>query len=139
AYLQGQPSPLADLDLQFGDYAYWWRQSWQEPGVEQTNQIAFWAKRLAGPIPALNWPAGRARPARETFRGAIRAFTFPGDLIQKVKALSRNEGVTLFMALLAAVVVLLHRHTGQDDIIVGTPSPAGRKRAEVQKLLGYFL
>src|SRR5262249_7881960 len=45
AYLQGQPSPLADLDLQFGDYAYWWRQSWQEPGVEQTNQIAFWAKR----------------------------------------------------------------------------------------------
>jgi hypothetical protein len=141
AYLQGQPSPLADLDLQFVDYAYWQRQAWQEqgPGVEQANQIAFWAKRLAGPIPVLNWPTGRARPARETFRGAIRAFTFPGDLIQKVKALSRNDGVTLFMALLAAFVVLLHRYTGQDDIIVGTPSPAGRKRPEVQKLLGYFL
>jgi hypothetical protein len=141
AYLQGHPLPLADLDLQFGDYAYWQRQSWQEqgPGIEQANQIAFWAKRLAGPIPVLNWPAGRARPVRETFRGAIRTFNFPGDLIQKVKALSRNEGVTLFMALLAAFVVLLHRYTGQDDIIVGTPSPAGRKRPEVQKLLGYFL
>src|SRR5262249_36021596 len=68
-----------------------------------------------------------------------RAYTFPQEVVESVEALSRSEGVTLFMALLAAFVALLHGYTKQDDIIVGTPSPAGRKRAEVQKLLGYFL
>src|SRR5262249_49537899 len=74
-----------------------------------------------------------------TFRGAIRAFSIPQEVVHSVKALSRSQGVTLFMTLLAAFVALLHSCTGQDDIIVGMPSPAGRKRAEVQNLLGYFL
>jgi len=139
AYLLCQPSPLADLDLQFGDYAYWQRNSLHGAEAEQANQIAFWSERLACPIPILNWPAGRVRPVNETFRGAIRAFSIPQELVHSVKALSRSQGATFFMTLLAAFVALLHSYTGQDDIIVGTPSPAGRKRAEVQNLLGYFL
>jgi surfactin family lipopeptide synthetase A len=137
AYAFGRPSPLPPLTVQFGDYAYWQRQ-WLQ-GREMAKQVAYWRKQLAGQLPALNWPTGRTRPARETFRGTIRSFTFPRYLGEAVKALGKQEGVTLFMTLLAAFVALLHRYTEQEDIVVGTPSPAGRKRSEVQKLLGYFL
>jgi hypothetical protein len=137
AYRSGQPSPLADLEVQFGDYAYCQRR--RGLGESLSSQIEYWRKQLASPLPALNWPRDRARPPRETFRGAIRSFGFPRHLSEAVRAMSGQEGVTLFMVLAAAFIALLHRYTRQEDIIVGTPSPAGRKRSEVQKLLGYFL
>jgi hypothetical protein len=137
AHSCGQTSPLPDLTVQFGDYAHWHRQ-WLH-GDEAAKQIAYWRRQLAGPIPVLNWPVGRARSAKETFRGVIQSFTLRHELVEDLGALSRQEGGTLFMGLLAGLVSLLHFYTQQDDIIVGTPSPAGRKRSEVQKLLGYFL
>lgn len=137
AYSNGQPSPLPDLPVQFADYAYWQRK-WLQAG-EADRQIAYWRKQLAGPVPVLNWPVDRARPDRETFSGAIRSFALANELVVALGTLSRQEGTTLFMALLSGLVSLLHLYTRQDDIIVGTPSPSGRKRSEVQKLLGYFL
>jgi len=137
AYYSSRPSPLPKLAVQFGDYAYWQRHQLQ--GEKVAPQIAYWRKQLAEPIPVLNWPMDRTRPASETFRGAIRPFALPKSLSEAVKALGEQEGVTLFMTLLAAFTALLYCYTQQEDIIVGTPSPAGRKRSEVQKLLGYFL
>jgi surfactin family lipopeptide synthetase A len=137
AYSSGQASPLPDLAVQFADYAHWQRQ-WLR-GEEMARQVAYWQKQLAGPIPTLDWPVDQARPVKETFRGVIRSFAFPKELVGALEALSRKDGVSLFMGLLAGFVSLLHLYTQQDDIIVGTPSPAGRKRSEVQRLLGYFL
>lgn len=137
AYSSGQASPLPALAVQFGDYAHWQRK-WLQGG-EAARQVAYWRKQLAGTIPVLNWPADRARPAKETFRGAIQSFAVDHELVRGLESVSRQEGVTLFMALLAGLVSLLHCYTQHENIIVGTPSPAGRKRSEVQKLLGYFL
>jgi hypothetical protein len=137
AFSSGQPSPLSDLTVQFGDYARWQRQ-WLQ-GEETARQVAYWRRQLAGEIPLLQWPVDRSRPAKKTFRGVIRSFSMPSDLVDAVEARSRHEGVSLFMGLLAGFVSLLHLYARQEDIIVGTPSPAGRKRSEAQKLLGYFL
>ena len=106
AYYSSRPSPLPELAVQFGDYAYWQRHQLQ--GEKLAPQIAYWRKQLAAPIPVLNWPMDRTRPARETFRGAIRPFTLPKNLSEAVKALGEQEGVTLFMTLLAAFTTLLH-------------------------------
>lgn len=136
AYSSGRPSGLHSLAVQFGDYAYWQRQ-WLQ-GEVLSNQVAYWRKQLAGQLPVLNWPGNRRQP-QEMFRGTILPFAFPKQLSETIKALSKQEGVTLFMTLLAAFATLLHCYTQQEDIIVGTLSPSGRKRSEVQKLLGYFL
>jgi cytochrome P450 len=137
AYSSGQPSPLRDLAIQFGDYAHWQRHGLQ--GEELAQQLDYWRQRLAGEIPVLKWPIDRPRPTKQTFRGAIRPFALPKLLGEAVKQLSQQEGVTFFVALLAAFATLLHCYTQQDDIVVGTFSPAGRKRSEVEGLLGYFL
>ncbi len=137
AYSSGQANPLPGLTMQFGDCAHRQRQ-WLE-GEEAAGQVAYWRKQLAGQLPVLNWPVDRPRPAKETFCGVIRPFAFPSELVEALEALSRQNGVSLFMGLLAGFVSLLHLYTQQKDIIVGTPSLAGRKRSEVQRLLGYFL
>ena len=137
AHSSGQASPLPGLTVQFGDYAHWQRQ-WLKSG-EASRQAAYWRKQLAGRIPVLNWPVDRPRPANETFRGLIRSFALSKQVVAALQELTRQEGVSLFMGLLAAFVSLLYIYTQQEDIIVGTPSLSGRKRAEVQALLGYFL
>ena len=139
AYSSGNPSPLPDLPVQFGDYSHW-QQQWLRGG-EAERQVAYWRKQMAGPIPVLRWPADRAwlAKAKATFCGVIQSFVLRHECVEALAALARREEATLFMGLLAGLVSLLHLYTQQDDIIVGTPSPAGRKRSEVQKLLGYFL
>lgn len=136
-YTSAHPVPLPSPAIQFGDYASWQRQ-WLQ-GEELDKQVAYWRKQLAGRIPALRWPTERCRLRKQTFRGAMRPFVLSPTVSKAVKELSQREAVTLFMTLLAAFVGLLHCYTQQDDIVVGTLSPAGRKRSEVAKLLGYFL
>lgn len=137
AFAARQPSPLRRLPVQFGDYAYQQRR-WLH-GEEHAQQIIYWRKQLAGDLPVLAWPADRSRPPRETFRGTIRLFALRTAPTEAARDLSRREGVTLFMTLTAAFTALLHRYTEQEDIIIGTLSPAGRKRSEAEMLLGYLI
>jgi surfactin family lipopeptide synthetase A len=133
----GKPSPLPELEMQYADFACW--QGRTLTGTAMENQLAYWQKQLAGDVPPLQWPNPGARPAQQTYRGAMHSFMLPRELAQSLKELGRREGATLFMILLAGLVALLHRYTGQDDIVVGTLAPSGRKQIEFQRLLGYFL
>jgi hypothetical protein len=137
AFSAGEPSPLPELPIQYADYAYWQRH-WLR-GEELAKQVTYWQKQLAGDLPVLEWPAGRPRPAAQTFRGAIQPFALSRHLTEALRDLSQREGATLFVTLLAGFIALLHRYTKQSEIVVGTAAPAGRKRTEVQGLLGYFL
>ncbi|HKQ88383.1 MAG TPA: condensation domain-containing protein [Candidatus Acidoferrales bacterium] len=137
AFSSGQRSPLPEPPLQFSDFARWQRE-WLSP-TEKAKQIAYWRQKLAGQISVPSWPSERARPAERTFRGRIRGFTLPRTVADAAHRLGQRQGTTMFVVLLAGFYSLLHHYTGQDDLIVGTLSPAGRKRCEVHTLLGYFL
>ena len=137
AFRTGKPSPLAELPIQHADYAYWQRQ-WMRTDAF-ASQLAYWRDRLMPEPPSLRWPSERPRCAPSTHRGAIRPFTIPNQLVQRLNSMSRDESVTLFMSLLAGFSALLYRYTGQEDIVIGTLAPSGRKRSEVQNLMGYFL
>jgi acyl carrier protein len=136
AFSQGRPSPLPELPIQYADFSYWQRQQLQEDGL--VPQLAYWRKRLGGSVPELRLPTDRPPPTRRTFRGAMHPFRMPQRLTAALRALSYQERVTPFMTLLASFNVLLYLYTGQDDLLVGTAT-AGRKRRELDPLMGYFL
>jgi amino acid adenylation domain-containing protein/non-ribosomal peptide synthase protein (TIGR01720 family) len=136
AYCAGQPSPLPELPIQYADFARWQR-NWLQGEVLET-QLAYWKEQLSGSPPVLELPTDRPRPAVQGYRGNHTSFTLPEDLIKQIKALCQQEGVTLFMALLAAFQTLLYRYSGQEDISVGTPI-ANRNRAEIEGLVGFFV
>jgi amino acid adenylation domain-containing protein len=131
----GQPSSLPDLPIQFADFALWQRESLT--GDLLDRQFAYWKTQLNGMPALLDLPTDRPRPPVQRFRGAHQAVFIPPELSDALKAMSRHEGVTLFMTLLAAFQTLLHRYSRQDDIVVGSPI-AGRNRAEVEDLIGFF-
>ena len=110
------------LPIQYADYAVWQRE-WLQGEVLEA-QLAYWKEQLAD-LSTLELPTDRPRPPVPSHQGAQSAFDLPAPLTQALKELSRREGATLFMTLLAAFQVLLHRYSGQDDIAVGTPI-AGR-------------
>src|SRR5262249_34162448 len=101
------------------------------------RQVEYWRTRLAGPLPMLELPADRPRPREQSFRGAHLSCTISRECGDALDQLSRREGVTLFMTLLAAFHVLLHRYTGQDDQVVGS-FVANRNRVEIEPLIGCF-
>jgi hypothetical protein len=131
----GEPDPLPELPIQYKDYAIWQRESLQGEVLE--SQLSYWRKQLNG-VRTLQLPIDRTRPALQSFRGARQSLVLPLDLGKAVNKLSHREGVTLFMTLLAAFQALLHRHTGQDDIVVGSPI-AGRTCPEIEGLIGFFV
>jgi amino acid adenylation domain-containing protein len=136
AFSRGEPSPLAPLPIQYADYAAWQRR-WLD-GAVYDKQMGYWKEKLGGAPPELLLPTDRPRPPVQTYRGAWRALALPAGLATSLKELSRAEGVTFFMTLLAAFDVLLHRLTGQDDLVLGTPV-AGRTKAETEGLIGFFI
>jgi surfactin family lipopeptide synthetase A len=136
AFSSSRPSPLPELTIQYRDFAYWQRK-WLI-NAQMQRQLEYWRKQLAGELPVLNWPCV-SRPPFRTFRGAIHACNFPVQILTGVRNLCRREATTLFTVLGAAFTILLYRYTGQKEIILGTFAPAGRKRSEVQQLLGHFL
>ncbi len=131
-----RPSPLPELPVQYGDFAVWQR-SWMSGEVLE-QELAWWRRQLAGAPPLLTLPTDRPRPPVQSFRGRSEPFALPAELSQVLRALSRREGATLFMTLLAAWSTLLARYSGQRDLSVGTPI-AGRTRREVEELIGFFL
>ena len=136
ALVNGRPSPLTALPIQYADFAHWQRQAVQREAC--TKELTYWRKQLAGAPAALELPTDRPRPTIQTFRGEQISFRFPRKLSEELKALSRREGTTLFMTLLAAFQIVLHRYTDQDDLVVGTVTTS-RKRSEFDALLGFFL
>ncbi|HEX4499474.1 MAG TPA: condensation domain-containing protein, partial [Thermoanaerobaculia bacterium] len=136
AFAAGRPSPLPELPVQYADFAVWQR-SWL-CGEVLEGEINWWRGHLAGLPPLLELPTDRPRPAAQSFRGATRPVWLPAGLIRKMEALSRQEGATLFMVLLAGFQALLSRLSEQDDLAVGSPI-AGRNRVETEGLIGFFV
>jgi amino acid adenylation domain-containing protein/non-ribosomal peptide synthase protein (TIGR01720 family) len=132
----GQPVALPALPIQYADFAIWQRQWFQ--GEVLAAQLAYWERQLGNDLPVLNLPTDRPHPSIQTFRGARHTVEFPQRLSAALKTLSQQEGVTLFMTLVAAFQMLLCRYTGQTDLVVGTPI-AGRTRVETESLLGFFV
>ena len=135
AFVEGKPSPLQELPIQYADYAAWQRQFLSGEVLEK--QLAYWKQQLRGAPPVLEIPTDRPRPPKESFRGDIKAIPISSVVTERLKELSRGEGVTLFMTLLAAWQVLLSRYSGQEDIVVGIPI-ANRNRSEIEGLIGFF-
>jgi hypothetical protein len=127
ALIQGRHPVLPALPVQYADYAVWQR-AWLA-GEVLDAQLGFWRERLAGAPPRLELATDRPRAAAPDARGESRAFTLPPGAARGLDALSRHEGATLFMTLLAAFQALLGRYAGQDDVLVGTPV-AGRTRGK---------
>jgi len=136
AYAQNQPANLAPLPIQYADFAIWQRQ-WLQGDVLQT-QLNYWQNQLADAPALLSLPTDHPRPAVQSFVGAYQEFSLSPALSQALTELSRKQGVTLFMTLLAAFDALLYRYTGSSDILVGTPI-ANRNRSEIEGLIGFFV
>lgn len=136
AFCAGKPTPLPELPIQYADFAVWQRQ-WLQ-GEILDAQLNYWKQHLGGAPAMLKLPTDRPRPKIQTFRGATTTFVLPKALTQAIAALSRQEGATLFMTLLAAFQMLLHRYTHQEDIVVGTDI-ANRNQSEIEPLIGFFV
>ncbi|MET0399063.1 MAG: non-ribosomal peptide synthase/polyketide synthase, partial [Longimicrobiaceae bacterium] len=136
AYSRGEPSPLPELPFQYADFAAWQR-GWLS-GEALERQLAWWKAQLAGAPPLLELPTDRPRTATPDVRGGVRSFSLPAGTVRALRELSRREGATLFMTLLAAWQLLLSRHAGQEDVVVGSPI-AGRTHLELEGLIGFFV
>jgi amino acid adenylation domain-containing protein/FkbM family methyltransferase len=136
AFSEGARLTLPRLSIQYADFAMWQR-GWLQ-GEVLGQMLAYWRRQLEGAPAVLELPTDRPRPLVQTSNGATLSFMLPQEVGEKLTALSRREGVTLFMTLLAAFQTLLQRYTGQDDIVVGTPV-ANRNRVEIEGLIGFFV
>ncbi|MET0645248.1 MAG: amino acid adenylation domain-containing protein, partial [Pyrinomonadaceae bacterium] len=136
AYTAGGPSPLAELPVQYADYADWQRERLEGEGLEA--ELAYWREQLRGAPAALDLPTDRPRPPALSLKGDAVRFDVPAETAERLRGLCREEGATLFMALLASFQLFLWRYTGQDDLVVGAPV-AGRPRVETEGLIGFFV
>ncbi|MEP7010524.1 MAG: amino acid adenylation domain-containing protein [Acidobacteriota bacterium] len=136
AFSRRLPSPLASLPIQYADFAVWQRGLLAGPFLAEL--LAYWRRQLDGAPPLVALATDRPRPAVQTFHGATWTFALPPGTATSVHELSRRAGATPFMTLLAAFLALLHRHSGQDDLAVGSPI-ANRGRAELEDLIGFFV
>lgn len=135
AYTFGESVKLPAIAVQYADYATWQRE-WLKGDVLE-EQISYWKRQLAG-VSDLSLPTDHPRPAVPDHRGARESITLCTEFSDKIKELSRSEGATLYMTLLAAFQTLLYRYTGQEDIAVGSPI-ANRRRRETEELIGFFV
>jgi amino acid adenylation domain-containing protein len=136
SFAAGESTSLPELPIQYADYAVWQRERLQ--GEFLQRQLSYWKQQLDGATTGLHLPADRPRPPVQSFHGARLSLVLPGQLSKRIRAFSQREEVTLFMTLLAALNVLLHRYTGQGDINVGSPM-VNRPRTDTEGLIGFFL
>jgi amino acid adenylation domain-containing protein len=135
AFSKGNSSPLPEPSIQYVDFALWQRQHLQGKALEQN--LSYWKQKLAD-LPALDLPADYSRPAVQSYRGARLSVMLSKAVSESLETLCKREGVTRFMTLLAALKIMLHRYTGQDDIAVGA-AISGRGRPEIEGLIGAFI
>ena len=136
AFSAGNPSPLPEPSLQYGDFAYWQRKT--SPEEVWRRDLDFWRSQLSGELPLLELPTVGRRPNLETHRGEILRFAWDEDLAERLRDFSHRQSASLYMTLLASWATLLLRYTGQEHIVLGGLS-AGRNRAEVESLMGFFV
>ncbi|HEX8559980.1 MAG TPA: amino acid adenylation domain-containing protein [Pyrinomonadaceae bacterium] len=135
AFSAAEPSPLAELPVQYADFAQWQRA--RLAGRLLDEQLAYWRRQLGGALPVVELPSEKTRPPKATYNGANEPWSLPAELAERLKALGRERGATLFMTLTAAFQTLLHRYTGLEDVVIGAPV-AGRTRVEAENLIGFF-
>ena len=134
--LERRPLPLAPLAIQYADFAVWQRE-WLRGEVLE-RQLSYWRRQLEGRPAFLELPIRRSRPPVQGFRGATETVSIPKGLARAVRMLGQQEEATLFVTLLAAFQILLQRHSGQDDVVVGS-YVAGRNRSDIEELIGFFV
>ena len=132
----GRASELPELSVRYQDFSRWQRSRLR--GEARARQVEYWSSHLAGAPQVVELPTDRPRPAVESHRGAVHSFTVSLEMSRGVGELARQAGTTRFMVMLAALNVLLWRHTGQEDLLVGTPV-ANRDRTELEGLIGLFV
>jgi natural product biosynthesis luciferase-like monooxygenase protein len=136
AYARGAEPVLPELPLQYADFS-----DWQEEylrGETLSRLVEYWKNQMQGAPALLELPTDRPRPPLPSHRGDTVEMRLPAELMRRLKEVSARERVTLFMMLLAAFDVVLHRHSGQTDVVVGSPL-AGRDAAEMEGLVGFFI
>ncbi|MCI0354220.1 MAG: condensation domain-containing protein, partial [Acidobacteria bacterium] len=136
AYVRGEEDPLPELTLQYADYAVWQRQ-WME-GEVLRKQAEYWERTLATAPALLELPMDHARPAEQEYGGGWVKLELEEELTRELNELSKQQGTTLYMTLLAGWGALLARLSGQEDIVVGAPA-ANRGRREIEGLIGFFV
>ena len=135
-YSGGPIAPLADLPIQYGDYAQWQRE-WIVDDL-LAGQAQYWRQKLSGAPAFLDLPADRVRPAEKSYDGANYVIPVPKELMNSLAEFAHTQRATLFMAMLAGFKALLHFYTSVDDILVGVPV-AGRNRVELEDSIGFFV
>ncbi len=136
AHLHGETPRLPELPVQYADFACWQQRTMEGEALQ--HQLSFWKEYLKDATSPLELPSDHARPVGQSYNGVHCPFTLPRDLYRSLQALSREEGATLFMTLLAAFQLLLHRYAAQANVSVGIPM-ANRTRKEIQGLIGFFV
>jgi amino acid adenylation domain-containing protein len=136
ALVTNKSSPLEELSIQYTDFITWQQEQLQSEALE--TQLAYWKNQLKGKLSVLELPTDRRRPTIQSGRGARQPLVISQPLVEAIQALSRQEGCTLFMTLLAAFKVLLYRYSAREDILVGAPV-ASRDRFETESLIGNFV
>ena len=135
SFASGGAPDMEPLPIQYADFAIWQRA--QVEGGSLAEPLEFWHKRLAPPLPSVETPSDFPRAGRPSFEGGRHAIFLPPELAGHLRELGMDHGATLYMVLLAAYHTVLHRYSGQDDVITGSPI-AGRNQTEVEGLIGYF-
>ncbi|NPD24937.1 non-ribosomal peptide synthetase [Corallococcus exiguus] len=136
ALTRGQEPKLPTLPIQYADFTEWHR-NWLQ-GEELERQARYWKGKLSGNLPALELPTDKPRPAQMSLKGGTEPFVLTGAEVAALTKLGRESNATLYMVLLTAFKTLLHRYSGQEDLVVGTPI-RGRSHPEVEDLLGFFV
>jgi len=136
AYITGTSSGLAEIPIQYSDYALWQKQEGQKEA--RRKQLSYWQDYLTDAPLLLELPTHYPRPTNQTYRGATYEFLLPSDLVEALKDLGYQENATLFMTLFTAFQTLLYRYTGLEDMLIGTPV-ANRQHIEIENLIGCFV
>ncbi|HWA25816.1 MAG TPA: MupA/Atu3671 family FMN-dependent luciferase-like monooxygenase [Lacunisphaera sp.] len=136
AFLQGRAPQLPELDIQYADFALWQHDHLQ--GATLDRLTGYWKKQMAGAPALLELPTDHARPPLQSHRGETVSLRLPPTLVTRLKQLGASHRVTFFMTLLAGFKAVLHRYTGQTDLVVGSPL-AGRDSAETEAVVGFFI
>ncbi|HTL12871.1 MAG TPA: amino acid adenylation domain-containing protein, partial [Bdellovibrionota bacterium] len=136
AFSQEKASPLAEPPIQYGDFAVWHRD--RISGDRMSREKTYWLSKLAGQLPNLDMPTDRPRPKTMGFRGGNVPFNLEPSLVEALTVWARGREATLYIVLLAAFKAMLHRYTGQEDLIVGSPIQ-GRTQPELEGLIGFFV